>query len=268
MGRGWTRSPPTAGCARSSPSLTLLDELPVFVLALLKVDPERTRRFLDGFRAVRQRADNVRWVLAGSIGLDTVAALHNLADTINDLEVAELGAFEPEVARDFVAGLDQTHGLGLDASARTYLVARVGWPIPYFLQLLFRQVRNLVEDTAAPPTTATVDAAWDELLDPNRRNYFDAWRQRLPKQLGPVLASHAEALLAAASAPDGVRGSTLAQVLHARVADPAARDEALVFPINVLRNDGYLVRDGDPPSGRYRFRSPLLRAWWRQYHGQ
>lgn len=243
-------------------SLLLIDELPVFVLALLKVDAERARRFLDWFRALRQRADHVRWVLAGSIGLDTVAALHNLADTINDLEVAELGAFGADAAKDFVAGLCTTHAVGLDQRASTYLVAKVGWPIPFFLQLLFRQVRNLVEDQDAPPTVETIDRAWEELLHPNRRNYFDAWRQRLPKQLGPVLARQAESLLVTVSVSEAVQRSTLSQVLSAHIADPEQREQALTFLLNVLRNDGYLVVEG----GRYRFRSPLLQAWWRAFH--
>lgn len=244
-------------------SLLLVDELPIFVLALLREDAERARRFLDWLRSVRQRADRVRWVLAGSIGLDTVAALHNLADTINDLEVAELGAFEPEVAQDFVAGLSQSHALDLDRATCTYLVTKVGWPVPYFLQLLFRQVRNLAEDAGAPASPATVDAAWELLLHPNRRNYFDNWRQRLPKQLGPVLALQAEVLLSAASAADGgIQRATLSQALAPHVRDPAEREAALVFLLNMLQNDGYIVKTGE----RYRFRSPLLQAWWRRFH--
>lgn len=57
--------------------LFLIDELPLFVLALLRSSRDRARTFLAWFREARidERArDSVRWVMAGSIGLDTVAA--------------------------------------------------------------------------------------------------------------------------------------------------------------------------------------------------
>jgi len=248
--------------AQPESTLLLIDELPVFVLALLRADPKRARRFLNWFRAARQQAPDVRWVLAGSIGLDTVAELHNLTDTINDLCVAELGAFEPQIATDFVRSLSATHTLGLDASTCTYLVARTGWPIPFFLQLLFREVRNLVDDTRATPDHNTIDAAWEVLLTHSKRAYFDYWRERLHEELGQPRAAHAELVLTCASHSDsGARRSTLSQALAVSVPDPTERQAALRFLLNVLQTDGYLVQDND----RFRFRSPLLRERWSRH---
>jgi hypothetical protein len=246
--------------------LLMVDELPVFVLELMRVggDVSRTRHFLNWFRTLRQRTDQVRWLLAGSIGLDTVAALNNFGDTINDLAIAEIGAFDEGVARAFVAALDRTHGLGLDEAVIAALVDRVGWPIPYFLQLLYRQLRNVVEDLGLPPEESALDKAFEELLQPAHRSQFDYWRQRLTEQLGRVRAGWAERLLTAACAdPQGVTRAGLSQVLAARISDPDERDEALRFTLDVLQNDGYLVL----VDGRYRFRAPLLRAWWARFHG-
>ncbi|MCA9513852.1 MAG: hypothetical protein KC635_02815, partial [Myxococcales bacterium] len=70
--------------------LVLVDELPIFVMTLLRQDPTglRARGFLNWFRDLRNpagRAPRIRWVVAGSIGLDAVVARHNVGDTINDL---------------------------------------------------------------------------------------------------------------------------------------------------------------------------------------
>ena len=70
--------------------LFLLDELPLFVMALLQESRPRARAFLNWFRECRidrEAGLSVRWLLAGSIGLDTVAARERLGDTINDLAI-------------------------------------------------------------------------------------------------------------------------------------------------------------------------------------
>jgi hypothetical protein len=242
--------------------LLLLDELPVFVLSLLD-DPPRARHFLNWFRALRQQTTHVRWLLAGSVGLDTVAALHNLADTINDLEIAELGAFRPDEARNFLAALDRTHQLGLDEAAQDRVIERVGWPIPYFLQLVYKQLRNEADAGDGRVDAAGVDRAYARLLDPTHRVQFDYWRQRLTEQLGRVRAGHAHQLLSAVAAgPEGATPATLSQVLGSAVPDPEERAAALEFTLGVLRRDGYLV----PVGGRWMYRAPLLRDWWRRFH--
>jgi hypothetical protein len=83
--------------------LLILDELPVFVLTLWRLDPtgQRARDFLTWFRELRQGGPDghpVRWVLAGSIGLDTVTRRLRAAAAINDLRAYPLGPFSPQAA--------------------------------------------------------------------------------------------------------------------------------------------------------------------------
>jgi len=85
-----------------------VDELPIFVLALLKQENglNRTHQFLDWFRSLRQQHyQTIHWILAGSIGLDTVTARLNLGDTLNDLSIFPLGAFEVPIAQQFLRAL-------------------------------------------------------------------------------------------------------------------------------------------------------------------
>jgi uncharacterized protein len=243
----------------------MVDELPVFVLTLLSNgDPGRARRFSSWFRALRQQTQDVRWLLAGSVGLDTVARRYNLSDTINDLQPMGLGPFEPSVAMAFLKALDDMHGLDLDEATVALMVQKVDWCIPYFLQLCYRQLRNVLEDDPSIPAEEAVERAWETLLERGRRGYFDHWRQRLHQQLGKARALQAERLLDLACRPGGARRETLALSLEPFVPDPGEREEALAFCLDVLETDGYLVDD----HGRLAFRSPLLRDWWRRYHAR
>jgi hypothetical protein len=50
-------------------------------------------------RRLRLEFPAVRWMLAGSIGLDTVTARLNVADAINDLRIVSLAACRTKVER-------------------------------------------------------------------------------------------------------------------------------------------------------------------------
>lgn len=241
------------------PLVIALDELPVLILKLLDQDVARTRDFLNWFRAIRQKNPEVHWILAGSIGLDTVAQLHNLQSTINDLTILDLPEFDPETASAFLQELGFTYSIALSQEVRDAIIERIGWSIPYFLQLVFKEIRDLGE---VPVTPATVERAIGRLVESRRRGYFENWYQRLEEQLGPVRALWAERLLTVAAGPEGASVDSLKLALNDLISDLHERKKALDFTLWVLVNDGYLVRVGE----RVRFRSPLLRGWWATYH--
>jgi uncharacterized protein len=245
--------------------LLLVDEVPVFVLHLLRLDPsgERARRFLTWFRGLRQRSGRtggLRWLLAGSIGLDTVAGRLNLGDTINDLRLFPLGPFSPPVADRLLRELSATHRLPLSEEVRRHLLDRIGWTIPYYVQLVFAELLEICQGNS-DPAPPHVDQAFENLLKPAKKAYFDYWRQRLVEELGRPDADHALTLLNSIAADDqGASRSTLAQVIGKKVGDAGQRKEKLRYLLDVLESDGYIVQvDG---SDRFTFRSPLLREFW------
>ncbi len=246
-----------------SPWLLLMDEVPVFILKLVREDPrgKRAREFLDWFRPLRQSSENVRWLLAGSIGLDTVTARLNVGDTVNDLNLQHLGPFTTDVAHRFLEGLGAGYDLVLDHKVRERIIQRLDWPIPYYLQLVFAELRNLRDETGRQPSISSVDAAFRALLVPAKKNYFDYWRQRLHQELGRPDDRQAIHLLNfACRSPSGVSRNTMERALATQISDPEQRDEKLRYLLDVLVNDGYLFED----ETRYRFRSPLLREFWKK----
>lgn len=244
--------------------LFLIDELPLVVLALIRSDPDsrRARDFLDWFRDLRIGAtcEHVRWVLAGSVGLDSVTRRQRMSDTINDLTaITGFGPFTPEVADDFLVALAESAEITLPIETRARVLEKAEWLIPYHIQLLFSE---LVASARRPFDAQAVDEAYASLLRPEHRNYFDWWHQRLFEELGPVDAAHAASLLTIASQdPRGVPEGTLRASLFGRIPDSGDFDALFSFITDLLQSDGYLVED----EGRFRFRSPLLRDYW---HGR
>jgi hypothetical protein len=239
--------------------LVQVDELPVFVLKLLNQDQSadraRVREFLYWMRRLRQQYTGIRWMLAGSIGLDTVTARLNIADAINDLRIEKLGAFDQAAADALLLALSHAHHVKLNEAVRRYIVSRAGWPAPYYLQLIFHELRNV----SGPVTEGDVDLAINELLGPQHRNYFDYWRQRLYEELGRTDADYAVTLLhSCCRDPQGPTRDTLNLVLSRMIADLAIREDKLRYLLDILQNDGYLVEE----NRRWSFRSPLLREYW------
>ena len=251
--------------AGDTPWLICVDEVPVFVISLIKQGEDgkrRARAFLNWFRDLRQRHyKKVKWLLAGSIGLDTIAARLGWGDTINDLEPFPLAAFDEATALAFLSKLAASYDLPLEESACKAIIKRVGWPVPYYLQVMFSQLRDDWADNQAKPDEAAVERAFERLLAPAYRVHFDYWRQRLDEELGQPEASHATLLLDHASQDvNGLNRDALGQALSPRSHDPDERDRILRYLLDVLGGDGYLVeRDG-----RYAFRMELLRVYWQR----
>lgn len=241
-----------------------VDELPTFVLTLLKQKDgqNRTQQFLDWFRSLRQQHhQSIHWILAGSIGLDTVAARLNLGDTINDLSIFPLGAFEIAVAQRFLRALADSYTIRLSDEMIEYMVQRVGWPVPYYLQLLFNAVYEHVNNSDQLIDKKIIDDAFETLLLPAYKAYFDYWRQRLKEELEEPDSGYAIRLLNSICYDQtGVSRQTLQQVLSRVISNPEQRNDKLGYLLDVLENDGYLIVDNQ----RYRFRLELLREYWKQ----
>lgn len=242
------------------PLLILIDELPVLVLALANSDPTgaRVRAFLQWFRNLRQHptgASKLRFVLAGSIGLDNVTRRHHLTDTINDLRLWPLGPFELPAAHEFLGELADSYELTLGPELRTAICNAAEWLIPFHLQVIFSALREHAR--ASQPTLEMLGPVIEMLLD--RRPYFSYWDERLHDSLGAPSDAIARALLElCAGDPAGATPSAMNQAIAALVLDALERGKALKWIVDVLANDGYLVEQG----GRWRFRSGLLRRYW------
>lgn len=264
-----TRTPPwqedadrafAAIMSSNVPLLILIDELPVLVLALARSDPSgaRVRAFLQWFRNLRQHpqgAATLRFVLAGSIGLDNVTRRHQLSDTINDLRLWPLGPFDSAMAHEFLRQLAISYDLELGSELCSEICRTAEWLIPFHLQVIFSVLHELAGST--PPTPDMLRTAIETLLD--RRAYFSYWDERLHDSLGEPSAAIARALLAICSqVAEGATSVAMSQRIASLVPDAVERANTLTWIIDVLSNDGYLVeRDG-----RWRFRSGLLRRYW------
>lgn len=245
--------------------LVCIDELPVFIINLLQQAEDgrrRARAFLYWLRDLRQtHYRRIKWLMAGSIGLDTLAERLRLSDTINDLEPFPLDAFSEDSALRFLEKLGNSYRLSLSEDIRRAIIARVGWPVPYYLQLMFSHLREECLDSGAVPDVAMIDKVFEKLLGKNYRNHFDYWHQRLEEELGqPEAGQAARILTLICRSTAGSSRDNLSHAFATIIQDPESREKTLNYLLEVLASDGYLVER----ECRYAFRLEWLRVYWQR----
>lgn len=257
----WTRLAAAFGDALGGqppgfPLLVMVDEVPVFLKRLIGQDRRRAEQFLAWFRRLRQggpeRPDAARWLVAGSIGLAPLTAREGWSHLINDLKPEDLGPLSPADAQALLDGLATTYRFELSSAERDALLDRLGWPLPYFIQIAFAELKR------QPPGPDRVDQVFASLCSVTSSSLFEPWWGRLREELGPVGARAAEVILdACALRPDGAARSALVEAVAGFWTEDE-RENRRRAVMECLDHDGYLLWQGS----RWRFRSPLLREVW------
>jgi hypothetical protein len=248
-------------------TLILVDEFPIFIRNLLGSgkNPEGTQRarsFLNWFRETRNAQGNgtgrVHFILTGSLGLDMVVREVGLSVTINDLDTFTLGPLSEGQARKLLQCLSEGEDLPLPEAVRARMLKYIDWPVPFYLQLLFREVLSRVKFRGAVLDERLVDEVYKSLLGPQMVKHFDHWKERLDDPLLPLQARALRRALLEGACKDrnGLSRSSIVQIWK-KVAPNEDVDEVLLG----LNHDGYLTLKGS----RWLFTSSLLRDWWRKW---
>jgi uncharacterized protein len=243
-----------------SKTLLLIDELPLLIASINRQDPSgsRAERFLLWLKRLREQYQP-RWLFAGSIGLDSVARRLKLSGTIHDLQPIELGEFSPEKARDFLVGRGEFYQWILTDDTIDAILKGVEWPIPFFLNLVVEELREVVIEQSGVPSPALVEIAMQRLVL-RGRTHFDHWDERLNKILDTRAQHYCEIILSLACRDvSGVSVESIDLRLSRELNDDTERAETVRLSLDLLISDGYLVRR----EAVVRFRSALLRRYWK-----
>ena len=252
--------------------LIYVDELPIKLFEFIRDDPQngvqRVRRFLDWFRNdVRALPDvrKVRWLVSGSVGLDTLVQEHGMADTINSMRHQGLAAYSDSVAIAMLAELATSYKIKLSNKDAQHIVAAVQWPQPYYLQIAFYNLRVLMAEHPDDSPASLIEQAINIMIQTDSDNDFHYWEGRLAIQLSKADAGHALALLNLASRdPAGARAEILLDIVQERMrnATPEEAKRTFIRLRDILLRDAYWWAEETSGVKRYRFRLEPLRRWW------
>lgn len=243
------------------------DEVP-FMLDNIRrrEDEDIAAEVLDTLRALRQTHASFRMVFTGSIGLHHVLARLKAADysnePTNDMHKIEVPPLAPADGRELALRLIEGEQLLCpDEVAAADAIASEADCVPFYIHHIVRQLKTS-QRRATPESVAQI--VREQLVDANDPWELAHYRDRIgiyyPEADDARLVRLVLDDLALSSEPRSVRELVAAVNAQTAVSD---RDRLLTI-LRLLERDHYLQRT---PDGRYAFRFPLIRRWWRLDRG-
>ena len=255
--------------------LFVVDEFPDMLLNLAQENEAVLRDFLAWFRVQRQHPapgkDSLRWLVGGSVNLASTLDALGMVDLINDLEDMPLPPLSDRDIDAFVTDMLGSRGVRFEEGVVQRLIARLGRPIPLFMQMATQDLYRLWKREKRKLAATDVDAVFDALIvSSGARTRLQHFYSRIRQYYETPNDSIARALLGKISASEkGLARASLLQDTERLLSDhgvgvPAhERGQRFNRILLDLENDFYIV---EIRAGIYDFACGVLKLWWRKYH--
>lgn len=246
----------------------ILDEFAVMIDRMARqpalLDDAKT--LLRWLRHLRQapQTKNVRFLIAGSIGIGHVLRQMGESASINDFEHLKLDPFPMKVADDFLQALAKAHDVELPAIVRKKILQLIGTRVPYFLQIMFSEVAKEFKQSGSEVTPTSVQKLYfEKVLGVDCKTYFDHYYGRLREYYSPEDERAAKAILRKLAEEGQVARQSCYRIFctENRGRDPDAFHGLMAN----LENDFYIGCDAKKQT--YEFSCKLLRDWWLRHYG-
>ncbi len=239
-------------------TLIMIDEVTILLNSFLE-DKEKGIQnvtfFLNWLRSFRHiSGTKIRWVFCSSIGIANFTNQHNLSYTINDVDAYPLGAFNEQTSIGLLKELAKSDDLPINETIIATFLDKIGWYLPYFLQILHYKVNYLVQVDGDSLDSKTVEKAYQLLIE---EKHLNTWEERL-KEYGGLEIYARMILNQLCKNAKGESRNNLIALLNGKLNDPEKAEGLVSKLLYMLTNDGYLAEE----KSKYLFRSPLIRDFW------
>ncbi|MCI0511776.1 ATP-binding protein [candidate division KSB1 bacterium] len=239
----------------------MLDEIPETLENIIDDEGEnKGRHFLQSNRELRhdrELCNHVQFIYTGSIGLENVVSKLNAMQTINDLARLKIPPLQPAEAVELIELLLKNLPFKLTKSLIDYILQKIEWLIPFYIQLVIQELKFLYRDEKLKTITKNIiDQAFSKMLE--QRNHFENWHTRLRKALKAANDyNFVKELLNIASENDTITSNEIFNLAVKYGLESSHKDL-----VGSLIYDGYINNHDDEHI--YRYNSPILRMWWRK----
>ena len=242
--------------------LIIVDELPLLLSRMLrtaerKSDAEMLLSRLRHWRQAPELRTKVRTLVGGSIGLEGVLRRAGLSGLINDLAPFHLDSWDRPTAVEFLKALGSGCDFRLDDGSIARILGLLRDPVPYHMQLFFRTLRDACRSEPSRVSPEMIERCFEErLAGASGTAHLDHYAERLEIAFDEREHETARNILGRACRRED--GASFAELEDLR----QRSKQTYLSVLRDLEADGYVRHEGN----RLRFRSNLLRKWWRKYH--
>lgn len=245
-----------------------LDEFPMMIDRMARTGKrEEAISLLRWLRSIRNQPHNhnLRFLIAGSIGIDRV--LNELGEiaSINDFEQIRLEPFSAKVATAFLQELSQSHSIPLTTPSIRKILALLGTPVPYFLQIMFSEIYKTYVQDDEPITPKKIEQIYrNKILGVNCKTYFDHYYGRLREYYPPHEEKAIKRILRELAVVDAMTRDACFQFYQSQVGQSSDVDSFNRL-MSDLEQDFYIAFDAE--ARQYKFACKMLRDWWLRHYG-
>lgn len=240
----------------------MVDEFPQTVENILrKSGKESAVNFLQANRDIRQEANkNIQFILTGSIGLSTLAEKLDATKEINDLNIIEIPPLSDKEAINLVNILLDSYQIPREEDVARYLLEKIQWPIPFFVQLAVQEIIDEYENMEQAINIQSVDTAFSRITNIRNNIYFEHYYSRLKKTFTDKEYDFALALLYELAHQKKLVDNQIEQIA---LKYQLGKEYPII--LRTLIFDGYIFDTPTKKEMFYSFTSPLLQIWWNKY---
>lgn len=236
----------------------MIDEFPSTIenIKALKGDAEAIY-FLQLNREMRQIPNaSIQFIYTGSIGLPIVVSRINSPTSINDLNTIEVTPLSEQEGAALAIALLNSNAVPFKSDTIPYLLAKVKWLMPFFIQLAVQELIDEYDNTKKEIDITAIDKAFIKIC--NRRNniFLESYHTRLQKAFTNGDYELALGFLEKIATENSVSSKNLFK--NAKTEDTKKQYRSI---IRTLEFDGYIFNDNEI----FSFNSPILQQWWKLY---
>jgi hypothetical protein len=247
----------------------VLDEFPMMIdrMARSPKHREEAKTLLRWLRALRQSPNtrNVRFLIAGSIGIGHVLNELGEISAINDFEQVRLEPFSPKVAIGLLTELERSQKIKLSDPCKRKMLQLIGTYVPYFIQIIFSEAAKAHAQDGEAITPKKIEQLYrDKVLGVDCKTYFDHYYGRLRDYYKPQEEKAIKRILRELAVVSRLTRDACFQFYRENL-DGRSDIEEFNRLMTDLENDFYIRFEAD--SRQYEFASKLLRDWWLRHYG-
>jgi len=247
----------------------VLDEFPMMIdrMARSAKHREEAKTMLRWLRALRQSPNtrNVRFLIAGSIGIGHVLNQLGEISAINDFEQVRLEPFPPKMAMGLLTELERSQKIKLSDGCKRKMLQLIGTHVPYFIQIIFSEAAKAHAQDGEPITPKRIEQIYrDKVLGVDCKTYFDHYYGRLRDYYQPQEEKAIKRILRELAVVGRLTRDACNQFYRENLGSRSDVEEFNRLMTD-LENDFYIRFDAD--ARQYEFASKLLRDWWLRHYG-
>lgn len=241
--------------------ILMVDEFPVMLMNIAESEGlNSVKHLLQQLRSIRQDPKlnkKIQFVFTGSVSLFGTLKRLGFTEYLNDVPEIKVNLLSEPEGKEFARGLLAQHNLNLSDEVATYLMRRVNWLSPFFIQVAIKEIRGLEESPTNEVNTSHIDSAFRALPD-SMNIYFEPFQARLGRIFKGNELRFCYAFMKYLSEND-----TIDSVVYHELAVKFGIQSTASFVVETLSYDGY-INDSEA-SGVFIFNSPILQLWWKKH---